>query len=311
MLALDLEADPVTDLRAERRAARERAEAEAHAAKLAATLRASMAAYVPDADAVDVVVNGVAEAKAARQALEAEHAARATKPQRVVLSRRRSEEPATPGALPQTAKPPPHVKPDEKREADAFRIAHLSAQRAGRRELVYLPAWARAMAYKVATDRGAATRELCNLPRTIADSVRASARPFGGLDTCAGRNVVALAIVFWWLAKGLNGRISGLSRAAWASLTVGSHGKHYSTSALFHPYHRHDETELDPSLRGSCGGRIGTGVNVGLVRAIETEGWLRVIVPDGELVPGWMVAPSGWAFVQLLVSEPEAAHDSS
>jgi hypothetical protein len=310
-LALDLEADHVTDLRAERRAARERAEAEAHEAKLAATLRASMSAYVPDAQLVDVVVSGVAEAKAARLALEAEHAKRATKPQRVVLSRRRSDEPPTPGALPQSAEPPPHVKPDEKREADAFRIAHLSAQRAGRRDMVYLPAWTRALAYKVATDRGAATRELCNVPRAIADSLRASARPFGGLDTCAGRNVIALGVVFFWLAKGLKGRISGLSCEAWASLTVGSNGKHYSSSALFHGYHRHDESELDPALRGLYGGRIGTGKNTGLVRAIETQGWLRVIVPDGELVPGWMVAPSGWAFVQLLVSDLEPAHDSS
>jgi len=50
---------------------------------------------------------------------------------------------------------------------------------------------------------------------------------------------------------------------------------------------------------------------MGLVRAIESEGWLRVIVPDGELVPGWMVAPSGWAFVQLLVSEHGPPEDSS
>lgn len=310
MLAIDLEADHVSDWRAQQRAERERAEAEAHAAKLAATLRQSMLAYEPDEQLVEVVVNGVAEAKAAREALEAEHAKRATKPQRVVLSRRRYE-PASPSALPQTAKPPPHVKPNPQREAEAARVAHTSALKAGRRELVHLPAWSRTMAQSIATSKSAATRELCHVPRAIADSIRASARPFGELDSCAGRNVVALGVVFWWLGKALNGRLSGLSRKAWASLTVGSHGKHYSPSALFHPYHRHDESELDPNRRGIYGGRIGTGDNTGLVRAIESEGWIHVIVPDGESVPGWMVAPSGWAFVQVLVSDGGPPDDSS
>jgi hypothetical protein len=311
VLALDLEADPVTDLRAERRAARERAEAEAHAAKLAATLRASMGAYVPDVELVETTVNGVAEAKAARLAREAEQAKRATKPQRVVLSRRRQYEPAQPGALPQTASPPPHIRPNPQREAEAARVAHVSALKAGRRELVHLPAWSRELSGRIATSRSAATRELCHVPRAIADSLRASARPFGELDTCAGRNVVALGVVFYWLGKALRGRLSGLSSEAWASLTVGAHGKHYSSSALFHAHHRHNEAELDPKLRGLYGGRIGTGRNVGLVRAIETEGWLRVIVPDGALVPGWMVAPSGWAFVQVLVSDGGPTEDSS
>lgn len=310
MLAIDLEADHVSDWRAQQRAERERAEAEAHAAKLAATLRQSMLAYEPDDQLVEVVVNGVAEAKAAREALEAEHAKRATKPQRVVLSRRKYE-PAAPSALPQTASPPPHVKPNPQREAEAARIAHTSALKAGRRELVHLPAWSRTMAQAIATSKSAATRELCHVPRAIADSIRASARPFGELDSCAGRNVVALGVVFWWLGKALNGRLSGLSRKAWASLTVGSHGKHYSASALFHPYHRHDESELDPNRRGIQGGRIGTGDNTGLVRAIESEGWIHVIVPNGESVPGWMVAPSGWAFVQVLVSETGPPEDSS
>lgn len=310
MLAIDLEANHVTDWRAEQRAARERAEAAAHAAKLAATLRQSMLAYEPDEQLVEVVVSGVAEAKAAREALEAQHAKRATKPQRVVLSRRRYE-PASPSALPQTARPPPHVKPNPQREAEAARVAHTSALKAGRRELVHLPAWSRTMAQTIATSKSAATRELCHLPRAIADSIRASARPFGELDSCAGRNVVALGVVFWWLGKALNGRLSGLSRKAWASLTVGSHGKHYSPSALFHPYHRHDESELDPNRRGLYGGRVGIGDNTGLVRAIESEGWIHVIVPDGELVPGWMVAPSGWAFVQVLVSDGGPTEDSS
>lgn len=270
--------------------------------------RKAMAAIEGEAFA-DETVTGLVHAQAAREAREAKQARRATRSQRRVLSRR--EEAPGPCALPQTAKPPPHMKHDHKREAEAERVAIASAGRAGRRELVYLPAWCRQLARSVAVDRGAATRELGHLPRTVSDSLRASARPFGGLDSAAGRNVVALGVVFYWLAKRLRGRLSGLSRAAWASLTVGAHGKHYGTSALFHPYHRHDDSELHPTLRGPWGGMVGTGRNVGLVRSIESEGWIRVIVPDGELAPGWMVAPSGWAFVQVLVDVDEPGDDSS
>jgi hypothetical protein len=294
-LPVDLGADLMADLRP--------------GGPLGSVIAKAMQASGIDADEAKGVVTGVFEAQALREAREAKHAGRHTRTQRRVLARR--DEPAVPTALPQIAKPPPHVKHDHKREAEAERAAKASAWNAGRRELVFLPAWCRAMARRCAVDRAAATRELCHVPRTVADSIRASAAPYGGLDSAAGRNVVGLAVVFYWLAKRLRGRISGLSRAAWASLTVGSHGKHYSTSALFHPYHRHDESELDPSARGVWGGRVGVGDNRGLVRAIESEGWLRVIVPDAELAPGWMVAPSGWAFVQVLVTEPDPGDNSS
>jgi hypothetical protein len=292
-LCTDLGADLVTDLR--------------QPAWMVAA-RKAMAAIEGEAFA-DETITGVVEAQAVREAREAQQATRATRSQRKVLSRR--QEAPGPCALPQTAKPPQHWPYSHQREAEAERVAVASAGRAGRREIVYLPAWCREMARQIAIDRSAATRELCHLPRTVSDSLRASARPFGGLDSCAGRNTVALGVVFFWLAKRLNGRLSGLGRDAWKSLTVGAHGKHYGPSALFHPHHRHREEELSPTLRGPYGGRVGTGNNVGIVRAIESEGWLRVIVPDGRLCPGWMVAPSGWPFVQLLVSVAEPSDDSS
>ena len=278
-----------------------------HDAELARVLAETMRGYgLADSEAT-AVVNEVLAGEAHREAQQRKHEARHTQAQRRVLSRR--EERAIPSALPQSAKPPPHVPYNRQGEAEALRVASRSASRAGRREVVYLPDWCRALARRCALDRAACTRELCHLPRAVADSLRASAGPFGGLDANAGRNVVGLGVVFYWLAKRLRGRLSGLGRKAWASLTVGSHGKHYSASALFHPYHRHDEEELDPQARGLWGGRVGTGANRGLVRAIESEGWLRVIVPDGHDAPGWMVAPSGWAFVQLLVHVAEPGDD--
>jgi hypothetical protein len=152
------------------------------------------------------------------------------------------------------------------------------------------------------SNKGRALSELCALPKWAADSVTKEAEHYGGAGSVAGRNLIMLSIVTWHIGKRIKaGRISGMPREAWSSLTVGAHGEHYSDSAVWHPVHDMGRELLPPSVRGPEGGRVGAGRNRGFMVAVRLAGWMRTIVPSSAAVPGWMIAPSGWPFVQVLV----------
>ena len=103
-----------------------------------------------------------------------------------------------------------------------------------------------------------------------------------------------------------------MPREAWVSLTYGTRGTHYSESAVWHPVHDYEGELLPRDVHGPEGGRIGAGRNRGFMYAIRLSGWVRTIVPSAHGLAPWMLAPSGWPFVQVLVShEPRDDDDTS
>lgn len=296
---------------ARRRAAyleREQEARRAHTEALSAVIARTVGAVAPDA-AAEVAAGEATRAQL--QELDAplpEAPTRTERQRRGVISRR--GERARPGALPQSAKPPQRIPYNVDREEEAKRAAEASAARARRRDVVYFPAWVREAVRRCARSREDAARELGHVPVPQRAAIQSTARIYGGLDDIAGRNVIGLGIAIWYMAQRLGGRISGLPRAAWASLTVGRSGKHYHQSSLFHACHSTDRP-IDEERRGIYGGRVGVGRNRGFLVALCASGLIRLIVPSTAGAPPWMIAPSGWAYVQVLVCELEGSSDDT
>lgn len=297
-------------------AARRRAEAleREQTARRAHTERLSDVIARTVADRAPEVAESVAAGEATRAQLQeldaplVEAPARTERERRAVVSRR--GERARAGALPQTAKPPQHIPYSTRREEEAKRAAEASSAKARRRDTVYFPAWVREAVRRCARSHEDAARELGHVPVPQRAAIQSTARVYGGLDEIAGRNVIGLGIAIWYMAQRLKGRISGLPRAAWASLTVGAKGKHYSESSLFHACHSTDRP-LDEERRGIYGGRVGAGRNQGFLVALCASGLIRLIVPSTAGAPPWMIAPSGWAYVQVLVCELGGSDNTS
>lgn len=218
----------------------------------------------------------------------------------------RQHDQPSPESVAQGAKPPSHLTWNEKKEQIAERLALESASRAGRRELVYWPAWARELARRCCESKGRALSELTAIPKWASASVLKEAAAYGGADAVAGRNLIALSLVLWHVGGRLRGRISGMPREAYTSLTTGPNGKHYSDSAVWHPVH-HADGELLPDARGPEGGRIGAGRNRGFMVAIRLAGWMRTVVPASYGLAPWLIAPSGWPYVQVIVRQSDTS----
>lgn len=233
-----------------------------------------------------------------------------------------------PGKLPQACARPGHVDApsaaDVKRAAE---VARVSCQQANpdelKRVVAYFAPWVRPWFRRCVQSQEQCTRELAAVPKWLASKLGRCSEPFGGRRTSAGRHVIAYGCLLYWHARaGLN-VISGLSRAAWASLSVGtrplvgeawtqaspadrSRRSHYAIETLFHRLHDADGP-VDPEARGPQGGRVGAGSNCGLVAVLEREGLIATLQPDGRAeLPSWLVGPSGYAFVQVLVLIPRS-----
>lgn len=223
---------------------------------------------------------------------------------------RRDVEAVIPGQRAQHAPPPEHIVASPSKEAAAEQRARRDAQEHGVRDATWWPAWARDLARRVGESKGRALCELGSVPRWAADSMRAAAKPYGGADSAPGRAVLALALVLWHVGRQTKGRISGMPRGAWTSLTLSPEGGAYSDSSVWHPYHRKTEDLLLPeTITGPNGGRIGSGRNRGYMVALYLSGFARAIVPSAYGVPEWMIAPSGWPYVQVLLALEDPSGD--
>jgi hypothetical protein len=285
--------------RAEREAERA-AEHEAKRAELAATIAKPGAVDAETAiDAAQVFVSGNAARDASKESRPlAQQLAAYRRPGELETRELRAAKRA------QHAKPPPHIVVNQRRECEAEKAGRRSAAKVGRRDVdaVWFPWWVRDLARRVIESKGRALNELgCVHSRPVIDSILSEAAPYGGAESVAGRSVIALALVAWWLGQRLNGRISGLPREAWTSLTVGTRAQHYSGSSVWHPVHDAEGDLLPPEFHGQKGGRIGAGRNRGFMVAVSLAGFMRLLVPNAAQVPAFMLAPSGWPYVQVLV----------
>lgn len=220
----------------------------------------------------------------------------------------RATENPHPGARPQDAKTPSYLPHDVRAEEKAADIGRKQAAKHGVRDTwaAWLPAWTRAMSQRMCESKGRCLSELSSVPVWVRDALVSVAEPYGGASAIAGRNVLALGVVMWHLGQRLKGKISGLLRQAYTSLTVGPNGMHYSDSAVWHPIHD-ASGPVEDGERGQRGGRIGAGRNRGFMIALShaCEAIMRSHVPSVAAVPGWMIAPSGWPMVQILVATSE------
>jgi hypothetical protein len=141
--------------------------------------------------------------------------------------------------------------------------------------------------------------------------VLAEAKPYGGADSLPGRNMIMLSIVLWHVGGRLRGRVSGMPRQAYTSLTMGAYGMHYSHSSVWHAVHSMSDELLPESVRGPDGGRVGSGRNRGFMVAVRLAGWMRTVVPSSRALPGWMISPRGWPYVQVIVMTTDPPENTS
>jgi hypothetical protein len=197
--------------------------------------------------------------------------------------------------------------PSQAQAAEAERVARASHARAfpadgSRRDVVYWAPWVRAWFRRGVQTAEQCGRELAALPAWWREKLELIASDFGGKRTTGGRHILMYGALIYWYARQGQRVISGLSQAAWASLSVGPREKHYSLSTLFHPLH--DAARELADKRGPKGGSWGAGSNCGLVRALEREGLVEVLQPDGRChLPAWLVGRTGWTFGQFIVRE--------
>jgi hypothetical protein len=290
----------------EQRAERHRLEAEAARLKL-------LAAVAVAPDAIGGAELGAAIARDLGETLETRDDDRKGRPvalQNSTHGRRSDAPPPPPSSLPQHAKPPPGVPYSHNDEAVAAEQARRRAGRQGIRDCdaTHFPAWvvkgsrkgtlspahARAGLALVAKSRTAAP---------MAKHIEAAAEPFGGVSTPAGRNVLMIGtyLVLMTARNRSNKRISGLQRGVFRALTRGTRGEHYSLNTLWNNLHN-ASGEIDPIHTGPKGGTLGAGKNCGYMIALMRAGVLVYFAPSAHECPAWMVAPSGWSYVQVVVS---------
>lgn len=229
--------------------------------------------------------------------------------QHATYGRRSDAPPPPPSSLPQHAKPPPGVAFSHNAEA---KEAERARRRAGRRgirdtDAVWCPAWARDAARKGTLSPAHARNEIARVKASrttapMAKHIEAAAEAYGGYGSLAGRNVMMIGAYLVLLTARMKGRrISGMGRGSYTCFTRGSRGERYSSNALWNNLHNSDG-EIDPLHKGPRGGTLGGGRNCGFVIALMKAGVLTFFAPSAHECPPWMVAPSGWSYVQVVVS---------